>query len=373
MISSPMTLRSFMLGHIRAWTAKCDVTVFVNTKGLTLTAENLVAVEVRHLRIERNISLFRDLAALVSLSIELTSGGYDAIVSVTPKAGLIGMLAGWLCRTRIRLHIFTGQVWATKAGMSRATLKFFDFLTASFATNLLVDSRSQLQFLVDERITSFEKSKLIGSGSIAGVDTQRFRLDQRARQKIRANYGIANTHTLILYLGRLTKDKGVLHLAKAFADLSSTDHSVHLLFVGSDEERMRRAIRKVAQPVENRIYFIDHTESPEKYMSAADIFCLPSHREGFGTAVIEAASVGIPTVASNIYGLTDAVLDGETGLLFSNYDVTDLRSKIETLVREPQLRRKLGLAARLRVLREFSAPKVIGRYRKYIYELLRVL
>jgi glycosyltransferase involved in cell wall biosynthesis len=107
-----------------------------------------------------------------------------------------------------------------------------------------------------------------------------------------------------------------------------------------------------------RVRWIGHTDRPEDYLAAADIFCLPSYREGFGQVALEAAAAGLPVVASRIYGIVDAVVDRETGLLHPPADVEALRSHMETLLLQPDLRRKLGGAGRSRALRDFSAQRV---------------
>ena len=112
---------------------------------------------------------------------------------------------------------------------------------------------------------------------------------------------------VFLFIGRLTRDKGVLDLAQAFKYLNAA--SAHLLFVGPDEQNMQAELISLLETDSQNIHFVGHTNTPESYMAAADVLCLPSYREGFGTVVIEAAAVGIPAIASRIYGLTDAVVD----------------------------------------------------------------
>lgn len=368
--ASPMTIKAFMQGHIRAWAESCDVTVFVHASSPGEFDDEALPIEVKPVRIERRISPWYDLAALITLIRQLHLGGYDAVVSVTPKAGLLAMLAAWVVNTPLRMHIFTGQVWATRKGFSRMLLRFLDRLTAMLATDVLADSESQRQFMIAEGVVSDARSTVLAHGSICGVDVQRFRPDEQARRAIRAAQGIADSDVLLLFLGRLNPDKGVLDLGVAFAGLAAMYEHVHLLFVGPDEASMRTSLESCCKPVAARLHFVNYTNTPERYMAAADIFCLPSYREGFGTVVIEAAAVGVPAVASRIYGLTDAVLDSETGLLHEPHDVDDLRSALARLIRDPALRKRLGATARKRALRHFAAADVIRDFSAHVLQRL---
>jgi glycosyltransferase involved in cell wall biosynthesis len=105
-------------------------------------------------------------------------------------------------------------------------------------------------------------------------------------------------------------------------------------------------------------------------MTAADIFCLPSYREGFGMTIIEAAACAVPAVASRIYGITDAVEDGKTGLLFPAGDVAALTQALLKLLEDRDLRQQMGEAARVRALELFPGQKITGEMLALYGELL---
>jgi len=356
-VSSPLTIRAFLSSHIAGLSAEFDVTIAANADPASLAAENLNA-RIFRVPLERRISPLRDLRALARLVRLFRTHHYDLVHSVTPKAGLLAMAAAWLARVPLRIHTFTGQVWATRKGATRAMLRAIDSLIARLATHVLVDSRSQREFLIANRVVAASKSAVLAEGSICGVDGERFRPDGAARSRVRAAVGVADDAVLFLYLGRLSQDKGVFDLAFAFARLAQRHAAVCLVLVGPDEERLGKQIKETVVACADRVRIIDHTDRPEDYMAAADVFCLPSHREGFGQVAIEAAAAGLPVIASRIYGIVDAVVDRETGLLHPPADVEVLRSHMETLLLQPDLRRKFGGAGRSRALRDFSTRRV---------------
>ena len=357
-VSSPGTVKAFLTDQIEALSGRYQVCLILNiAKGDSLPDLN-AKVEVVAAPIVRNISLFRDLHALLFLVALFSRKRFYAIHSVTPKAGLLAALAGAIARIPVRIHTFTGQVWATRSGLARHMLKTADKALARMATHVLVDSPSQRDFLVRGRVVSAEKSRVLANGSICGVDRFRFRPDSELRKRIRQREGIAEETVVFLYVGRLKVDKGVLDLAQAFARLGMDYGEAWLLIVGPDEEGLRPRIERICSLVASRLRFVGSVTAPQEYMAAADVLCLPSYREGFGSVIIEAASVGIPAVASNIYGITDAIESNVTGLLHAAGDVADLQSRMKQMMDDQESRKRMGVNARLRAGRSYSKELV---------------
>lgn len=363
-VSSPMTLRAFLAPHVAAMRERYSVTVVANASdGEPLPATpdvKLVSVPIR-----RHIAPLRDLMALARLVLLFRRSRPAAVQSVTPKAGLLAMLAGRLSRVPVRIHTFTGQVWVTRGGMARWFLKRMDRVIAGCATHVLVDSPSQRDFLIAEGVVSAERSQVLGNGSISGVDALRFKPNPEAKSKVRAQLGFPQDSVVFIFVGRLNRDKGVLDLAAAFARLAATGDKHRLLIVGPDEGGMQEALQSALGPAAARVAFVGHTDRPEQYLAAADVFCLPSYREGFGTTIIEAGACGIPAIGSRIYGITDAIEDGATGLLFDPGNVAELAERMSRFTRDPALRIAMGERARAKALRDFSESAITG-------ELLRL-
>ena len=363
-----MTIRAFLLDQIKALSQKYYVTLIFN--GVDDFRDIGVRIKTLNIGIKRKVSLFADFKALINLIIIFRKEKFDSVHSVTPKAGLLSMTAARIARIKVRIHTFTGQVWATKTGIPRFILKYIDRFLASNATNILVDSKSQQDFLISENIVKPNESKVLADGSISGVDLKRFSPNMSARNRIRKKLGIKKDEILFLFLGRLNKDKGVRDLANAFIELRQSMTGVKLLFVGPDETNNREQIETNCLNYKKEIFFIDYTEQPEFYMSAADVFCLPSYREGFGSVIIEASAAGIPSVASRIYGITDAIIEGETGLMHEPGHVKDISDKMKTMVLDHEKRVTLGKSAYARAHLSFSYERLTRALLKNYNELL---
>lgn len=159
---------------------------------------------------------------------------------------------------------------------------------------------------------------------------------------------------VICYIGRLTVDKGVLELVRAFASLTDESINLWLLIVGPDEESLVTEIDAISNNVRHRLSYVGFSSEPECYMAASDIFCLPSHREGFGSSVIEAAACGLPTITTRIYGLADSVSDNVTGVTFAAGDHLELAACILRLAVDGALRAQMAISGRRRVEQYFS-------------------
>jgi len=349
----PAVVHAFLRSHIQTVSGRYDVTVICNSTDKQLLDD--LNARLILLPIERKYSPLKDIQVLFLLFNIFRRERFDIVHSMMPKTGMLAMFAAWLAGVPIRIHTFTGQVWVTKHGVNRFLLKWFDKLIGKFASYILVDSLSQRDFLIKEGVLSTGNANVIGAGSTCGVDPLRFHPDRVSRQEIRDELGIAQDSIIILFVGRFNRDKGILDLAVAFNEIAKYNLDIELLLVGTEEDVPFIQIQKICHEVHDRINFVKFTPKPEHYMMAADIFCLPSYREGLPMTILESAACAVPSIASHIYGITDAVEDGRTGLLFPAGDVTALTQALLKLIDDRDLRLTMGETAQVRVLELFSS------------------
>jgi glycosyltransferase involved in cell wall biosynthesis len=357
--AAPLTFNAPMRKHILKIGSHYQMTLVCGGDRSQLRPDILSATLFHGIPIKREISLIKDLHALYGLYNLFRDKHFDLIHSITPKAGLLAMIAGRLSGVQVRVHVFTGQVWATKKGLTRFLLKSLDRLTAALATHVLTDSFPQMTLLVSEGVVDEQKIQVLENGSICGVDPERFRPDSMARKEIRSKLAIPEEAVVAIFVGRLTRDKGISDLVEAFNLAAELAPNLHLLIVGPDEQNLTNELKKVAANVLDRLHFLGHSNEPEKMVAAADFFCLPSYREGFASVVLEAAATGLPTIASNIYGLTDAVKDGKTGFLHETKSVDQISALLVKYALDRNLRLKMGENARRRVIKFFSSDRLV--------------
>jgi len=363
-VSSPMTVASFLSDQLVVLSRYYNVTVITNMEDSSVDLRLPSSIEVIHVPICRTISLTDDLYALCQVIKICKKKHFDLVHSVTPKAGIVSMIGSFIARVPVRVHTFTGQVWATKKGGYRLLLKSIDKVIARLATHVLVDSSSQLSFLRTQNILSNSKGSVLLEGSISGVDIDRFSPSESVRKEKRDELGIPDDALVLLFLGRINTDKGMRELIDAYILVTEKLSNCFLLIVGPDEEEMIGEF-ECALSDKGRYLYVPYTTTPEDYMRLSDLLCLPSYREGFGSVIIEAAAVGIPSVGTDIYGLSDAIVDGKTGVLVNKKDVSSLLAGLLYMLSDSVRLKKMGFAARERAVNSFSQKAITNELVKF--------
>ena len=317
-------------------------------------------------RMERKIDLLSDLRSIFLLFNFFRREDISMLFTVTPKAGLLGSIAALLTGIKVRVHTFTGQVWQTKKGIVKFLLMFLDKAIYLCSSKVLVDSQSQRDYLIANSIVKEKGSKVLGHGSLCGVDLERFSPNIEAKKTVRAKLNVPINDVVFLFVGRLHPDKGIIELLKAYLKLTENIENTSLWLLGPVE--IESKILKEYMDVYRlkSMHILPYVSTPELYMAAADVFCLPSHREGFGTVIIESAACGVPSIGTKIHGLTDSIADGETGLLIDSGDILALKDAMQELALNKPLRLNMGNAARKRTFEFFDQEIVVPRLIEFL-------
>lgn len=371
-VAVPGTAQAFLKDHFRELTKTYEVHLVANFPNEESKQEfDELGVICHNAPIERPISIVNDLKALFALYRIFKREGFDSTHSVTPKAGLLTSVASWMAGVKVRIHIFTGQVWATRKGVMRSVLKMMDKLIALFDNHILVDGESQRQFLIKEGVIKAKNSQVLANGSISGVKLERFVISDEVRQAEREEFGFKDDDVVYIFLGRLNHDKGIGELYEAFNKLVTECPKSKLLLYGSDEEGYEAKAAAYANLKRNENFFYPGlTRKPFDALQGGDVFVLPTWREGFGSSVIEAQALGLPVITSDAYGVVDASLPNVTGLRCKVDDPEGLYECMKHYYEHPELRKKHGEAGRKRVFELFDCNLVTEAWVEYYKDIL---
>ena len=360
---SVLNLKFFWMPILEAMAKEFDVKLYIRNDVPEIMEKLKLPCPVILMPIERKIAPWKDLRAVLEIWRQLRRDRPELLQTVTPKAGLLGMLAGRLVGVPIRVHTFQGQVWATATGVKRHLFRLIDKLIAGLSTAVLADSRTQLEFLRNQHVLGPAVGQVLGSGSICGVDLSRFDYKMPPDTGLRAELGLADNAFVFIFMGRLQRDKGLLILAEAYADVRArATRATHLVVVGPDEDDLGPILK---ERLGEALVLRPYTNRPEDYLRLADVAVLPSFREGFGSSLIEAAAMGLPAVASRIYGIDCAVVDGETGYLFEAGNAKEMADAMLRLVDDPVEYSRLAESALARVQRDFDQQVVIANLMEF--------
>jgi glycosyltransferase involved in cell wall biosynthesis len=347
-----------------------DVTI-VSSPGVLLDElARSEGVKTIAISMERQPAPLRDLISFVKLWLLLRKIRPDTVEFSTPKAGLLGMLAAWCARVPHRVYLLRGLKLETAVGWKRRMLWAAEWTAAACSHVALCTSASLQLNAAALRIAPPEKLRLLGEGSSVGVDTRRF---SPGSSDVRETSGIPRGSLVLGFVGRLTHDKGLPELITAFEVLLFAYPEARLLLVGWFDEaedsldvQMRERI--LLHP---RMICTGFVSDTAPYYRAMDILILPTLREGFPNAVLEASASGVPVITTLSTGARDAVVPGVTGLLVPPGNADAIVEAAARLMGDAGSRRRMGRAGREWVLQHFDREGVLRENVEFYRDLFK--
>lgn len=316
-------------------------------------------IEVLPIPMKRGFAPLEDALSLVHLCRELHRLRPGITEFSTPKAGLLGNLAARLCGVPVRVYMLRGLRLETLTGLKHLLLLASERVASACAHHVVCNSPSLREKALALRLAPARKLRLIGNGSSQGVDTERFSPGpERMRNRLR----IARHASVVGFVGRLTRDKGVPELIDAFDRILQSVPSARLLLVGWFDESDDALSETLRRRIETHpgIVYTGYVAETAPYYRAMDVMVLPTWREGFPNVVLEAAATAIPVVTTISTGSRDAVLPEVTGLLIPAGYPQAIAEAVLRLFRSPDDRRRMGKAARAWVIERFVNGHVLG-------------
>lgn len=365
-VTNEISAITFYRGYLRFLRERgWHVTIVASGTPRLLELAREEGVEVRLLPMEREPAPLQDIRSLWSAIRLLRAVSPSVLVYATPKASLIGAVAGLLTRVPVRVYQLWGLRLETTRGLWRRVFTVLEKITTRCSTHVVANSRSLAQEAVALRVAKHVIT--LGEGSSHGVDVERFTPAHLAECEIPQTISERIGHVSVVgYIGRVHRDKGVDVLLDALEIVRSRGLALALLIVGPNEDAALTA--RIDNYSQDGLIVVSTggVDDVRPYLNRMDILCLPTYREGFPNVVLEAAAAGRATITTTATGARDSVIDGETGLLVAPGDALGLANAIEQLLNDQDRRATLGENARLRVEQHFRQVDVFGHQEAFL-------
>jgi len=367
-VTNEISAITFYRGYLRFLRERgWDVTLVASGTQRILDLAEDEGVNGRLLPMEREPAPLRDIRSLWSAVRLLRAVSPSVLVFATPKASLIGAIAGRLTGVPVRVYQLWGLRLETTRGLWRRVFTVLEKITTGCSTHIVANSRS----LADEAVALGVAKHVttLGEGSSHGVDVERYAPARIAEFRLPPALSEQLGRVPVVgYIGRVHRDKGVDVLLDALEVVRSRGHVLALLIVGPDEDApLARRIRDYS---EDGLVIVSAggVDDVRPYLNRMDLLCLPTYREGFPNVVLEAAAASRATITTTATGARDSVIDGETGLLVAPGDALGLADAIEQLLNDEDQRRRLGENARRRAEQHFRQVDVFDRQEAFLNE-----
>lgn len=345
--------------------------IYVSSPGKEHDIMRRDGIRTEQIYIARPISPLQDLCSLWKLYRFFRKERPDIVHSITPKAGLLSMIAARFARVPIRIHTFTGLLFPSRRGIMHYILKTTDRITCLFASHVNPEGEGVKQQLQASHITS-KPLTVLGHGNIRGVNLDKYS-PKGTRNKTRDELHLPSDAFVFTFTGRLVRDKGINELCAAFRRLSAEFPEAYLLLIGPEEPELDPLENETKDIIRHhpRILAVGQRHDVPDLLEASDAFVFPSYREGFPNAILEAQAYSLPCIATNISGCNEIVVPGENGILIPSHDSSALYSAMKDVLSLPSsARREMGRRGRLQIESFFSSDMINENLHRFYQSLL---
>ncbi|MDM1514304.1 glycosyltransferase family 4 protein [Myroides odoratimimus] len=359
----PQSLNTLLKGQLKYLNSYYDV-IGLSSKGEQLLEVNKrEGVKTIDVNMERRIAPFKDIISLIKLIVVFRKERPLIVHSITPKAGLLTMLAGKIAGVPIRLHTFTGLIFPTRTGLMQKLLIKMDQLLCWSATDIFPEGNGVKNDLIRFNITK-KPLEVIANGNVNGIDLSYFCPDAiklTKLQELKQELNIKEKEFVFIFVGRLVRDKGINELINAFERLQQkVNRSIKLILVGPLETELDPLEATTLKNInENEdIISVGYQKDVRSYLGISDALVFPSYREGFPNVVIQAGAMNLPSIVSDINGCNEIIIEGINGSIIPVKDISILVERMYQLIYDKEYYNSLKQNSRKLILERYEQSVV---------------
>ena len=371
----PLSLNLFYRGLFRELSQEYEVVASSSPQPELAEVAKREGVKTIAVPMRREIAPVNDLIALWRLIHIFRRERPQMVHSMTPKAGLLSMIAARIACVPVRVHTFTGLVFPTSSGLLRQVLMFTDKMTCWCATHIIAEGEGVRNDLQRCGITKKGVS-VLGFGNVRGIDLDYYALTPSVKEQagdIRKRLGIADGAFTFVFVGRIVRDKGIHELIAAFCRLCHEREDVYLLLVGDYEptDPLSKYSRELIDRTPNIYVTEEWIDDVRPWYAVADALVFPSYREGFPNVVIEAGAMGLPSIVTDINGSREIIIDGENGVIIPSHDEMALYHAMKGMVMNPKKAIYMGEKAHPLIASRYEQGFVRSKLKEFYHNILK--
>lgn len=396
----PISLNILLNGQLRFLNRYFDITA-VSGSGTDLECvADREGVKTHSIRIRRKISILNDVISLFRLYFYFLKEKPQIIHSITPKAGLLSMIAGKWAGVPIRMHTFTGLIFPYRKGLLKWVLVLMDRVLCHYATHVYPEGNGVREDLLRFGITD-KPLKVMADGNVNGIDTEHFSrgsVGEHQTRELRSQLGISENDFVFIFVGRLVKEKGIDELVAAFtrlleqtgvyetaslvpswnqnpeavhagtvpavadraSDPLATGRNIKLLLVGPLERKAHGLAKATLEQIKSNpaIMTVGWQSDVRPYFAVSDALAFPSYREGFPNVVLQAGAMELPSIVTDISGCNEIITHGINGLCIPSKNTQKLEAAMFQMLTRPESYQKMKEAARPRIESHYQQAAV---------------
>ena len=363
------SLNTFCRGTLRRLANTYDVVAVSTPDDELREMAQREGIRVIGVPMRRPIAPLRDIVSLWRLIRVFRRERPTMVHSITPKAGLLSMIAAWICRVPVRLHTFTGLVFPTATGLKQRILMLTDRITCACATHIVPEGEGVKADLINYNITR-KPLQVLGYGNVRGIDLNHYR---RSPEVMAAALSISRSDVFtFVFVGRVVRDKGINELVEAFVRLHQAIPATRLILVGRFEDNLDPVSGKTRLAIErcDAIEAVGSQSDVRPWLAAADALVFPSYREGFPNVVIEAGALDLPSIVTDINGSREIIVHGKNGVIVPPRNAQALLQAMTQFVQNPQATQAMAANARKMIASRFEKSFVEQCLIDYYKEIL---
>jgi len=358
----PISLHLLLKGQPQFMQSNGFEVLTVSADGKELAAIKSTGIPHQIINLTRKISPIADTIALWKMIQLIKSFKPDIVHTHTPKAGLIGMMAAWICRVPIRLHTVAGLPVMEAQGLKKSLLILTEKITCFCAIKVYPNSNGLMDFMINNFRSFKHKFKVLGKGSTNGIITNHYTLTSELSElatQLKSKYNFQPSDLVFCFIGRLVGDKGLNELINVF-DILSKKNNCKLLLVGMQEPELDPLTANCLEIIQNNknIISLGYQDDVRVALAASNVFVFPSYREGFPNVVMQAQSMGVPCIVSDINGCNELVSHNKSGLIIQVKNETALQEAMYILMNDTEKCKSFASIARKNILQHYEQSQV---------------